>query len=325
MSKDGAEPKSSGFRYNDPGVARRFGLEVGEGHTLNVELCGSDVGHPIIYCHGGPGGLIAAHVRRYGDPERIRLIQFDQRGCGASVPAGETLANNTDRLVEDMERIREALGLERWTIAGGSWGATLALNYAQAYPQRVQGIILRGAFLGDEVGFRWFDETMRHIFPDAFDLFAKETGCGPNESLYDAAARHVLGSDREMAVRAALALTLYEERCASFEPADETTFAFDPDACLSGIRIALHYRTHQAFLPVDGIASGMHRLANIPGIIIHGRYDIVCPFGNAIKLHSRWPGSKLVLCPRSGHLGTEPELAAAMTAAFEEATHWSNR
>ncbi len=310
------------FRYEDPGVFRRIPLPVGDGHSLNVELSGSPTGAPIIHCHGGPGGQIGSHVRRFANPETMLLVQFDQRGCGASTPAGCTDANTTDHLVADMEMIRERLGLERWAIAGGSWGATLALAYAQVHPGRTSGVVLRGAFLGSEAAFRWFDFTMREVFPDAFEEYARQTGCAGTESIYAAAARHIGGPDIEAARRAAAALTLYEERCATLGPQDEAAYAFDADACLPGIKVALHYHAHQAFLPADGVLPGMGSLAGVPGIIVHGRYDVICPFGHGVRLHRAWPGSKLVLCPNSGHLGTEPEMIVAMTEAFEEAIRW---
>ncbi|MEO0410529.1 MAG: alpha/beta fold hydrolase [Pseudomonadota bacterium] len=313
---------ASGFSFPDPGVFERFSLPVGDGHTLNVELSGKGDGVPIVFCHGGPGGLIGDHVRCYGDPDKVLLVQIDQRGCGRSTPLGETQANTLDHLVEDMEKVRAHLSLERWTVAGGSWGVTLAIRYGQLHPDRTAGLILRGGFLGDASGFEWFDKTMHHIFPDAFEIFANATGCGQDESIYDATEKHVLGDDLEKARQAALALTLYEERCASLDPPENLDDAFDADECLNGIRIALHYRKHQAFLPPNGILGDMNILADTPGILVHGRYDIVCPFGNAVKLKRVWPQADLVLCPHAGHLGTEPELAQAMTRAFQKAERW---
>ena len=309
-----------GFTYPDCPLSERHRLDVGDEHVLNVELSGAASGLPIIFCHGGPGGSIAGETRRYGDPARVRLIQFDQRGCGLSSPAGETRANTLQDTIADMERIRTSLAMDRWVVAGGSWGATVALAYAQAHPDRTRGVIVRGAFLGDRRGFDWFDRTMREIFPDAFQEFAEATGAAPDESVYEAAARHINGADKQAARRAALALTLYEERCSSLTQ-PEVLPDLDPDDCVHGIRIALHYRRHLGFLE-DGVLPGMDRLADTPGHIVHGRYDVVCPFGNAVRLRAAWPTAELVLCPTAGHLGTEPEIAGAMTDAFDKAKDW---
>ena len=161
---------------------------------------------------------------------------------------------------------------------------------------------------------------MREIFLDAFQEFAAATGAEPDESVYAATTRHVNGGNAQAARRAALALTVYEEKCASLTPPQDLP-EFDPDECLNGIRIALHYQQHRGFL-VDGVLPGMQRLAGTPGTIVHGRYDMICPFGNAVRLKQAWPRADLVLCPAAGHLGTEPEIAAAMTDAFEKAADW---
>lgn len=310
------------FKYDDPGIFERIALDVGDGHVVNVELSGYRYGRPIVHCHGGPGGSIGAYARRYANPETCLLVQFDQRGCGASTPAGRTTANTTHHLISDMEKIRDLLGLEAWTVSGGSWGSTLALAYAQAHPERTTGVIVRGSFLGDEAGYKWFDATMRQIYPDAFEEYAEVTGCAEHESVYDAAARLIYGPDLDAQRRAAAALTLYEERCATLSPQLEEEYVFDGDTCLPGIRVALHYRDNQAFLPPNGVLGSMGALKDTPGMIVHGRYDMICPVGNAIKLHRKWLNSKIVLCPRSGHLGTEPEIVAAMTIAFEETASW---
>lgn len=308
-------PSDSDRLFDDPGVTTRLMLDVGDGHCINVEVSGHGPNY-VISCHGGPGGQIDPFVRRLANPDDVTLVQFDQRGCGLSTPRGETKSNTLPHTLEDMETIRKALGIDKWVVTGGSWGATVALAYAQSYHEHVVGVIVRGAFLSDPEGFEWFDFTVRQIFPDVFEEFAQATGAGPSASVYDTVEAIFQKGDRANMERAALALTLYEEKSASFNPPDNLP-EFDASLCVDGIKIALHYRSNNGFLSPKGVLLNIDRIANLPGIIVHGRYDIVCPVGNAHRLHAVWPGSKLILCDQSGHLTSEPLITAAMVRSLE--------
>lgn len=295
-----------------------YRLPVQSPHELYVEECGNPEGLPVLFIHGGPGSGCNENSRRLCDPRFYRIILFDQRGSGRSTPHAELQNNTTAALIADIEVIREKLNIERWVLLGGSWGSTLALVYAQAYPERVLSMILRSIWLGRKEDRDWFltPHGAARIFPDYWEEFV---------SLLPAEQRHhpmyeyysLLTSDDEVArLRAAETWTKWEASCAklNIDPSyiNEIT---RPHNALAVARLECHYFINNCFLEPNQILSHMDRLQNIPALILHGRYDMVCLLENAWQLHKAWAKSKLFIVPASGHSITEPEMLNAMILA----------
>lgn len=295
-------------------------LRVDGVHTLYVEESGNPRGIPIVYVHGGPGIGTTADNRRYFDPQHYRIILFDQRGCGRSTPHA-TLENNTlVHLIDDLEKIREHLNIERWILFGGSWGSTLSLCYAQKFPQRVQGMILRGIFLGRARDLRWFyQEGANAVFPDYWESFIASIPEEERDDLIKAYYKRLLGEDELAQMNAAKRWAAWEAQCATLNPSKTLTDWFcHPHVALSLARIETHFFTHQCFLESNQILRDAYRLEGIPGIIVHGRYDMICPFENARALHLAWPGSELRVIRDAGHSATEVGITDALITATEE-------
>ena len=292
-------------------------LAVDPPHVLHVEECGNPHGLPVLVVHGGPGAGCEPYQRRFFDPEVYRIILFDQRGCGRSVPHAELEGNTTQALVSDMEAIREHLGVERWVLFGGSWGSTLSLVYAEAHPQRVLGLILRGIFLCRPSEIHWFyQEGASRIFPDYWEQYVGLIPEAERDDLVQAYHRRLTGSDEVGRMAAAKAWSRWEAQAATLLPNDKVLAHFsDPFTALSLARIENHYFVHDAFLEPDQILRDAHRLADIPGYIIHGRYDVVCPLENAYLLHKAWPRAALRIIPDAGHSALEPGIRSALLEA----------
>ncbi len=294
-------------------------LPVEPPHVLHVEECGRPDGLPALFLHGGPGAGCEPVHRRFFDPSRYRAVLFDQRGCGRSRPHAALEGNTTWALVEDIERIRAHLGIERWLVFGGSWGSTLALAYAEAHPERVLALVLRGIFLCRERDIRWFYQSgADRIHPEhwrEFVSFIPETERG---DLVRAYHRRLTADDAALRLEAARRWALWEARCATLrpDPGLEAHFA-EPEHALALARIECHYFVHGAFLAPNQLLREAHRLHGIPGVIVHGRYDVVCPVEQAFALHEAWPGAELVVVPDAGHAASEPGIAAALVAATD--------
>ena len=284
---------------------------------LYVEECGNSAGLPILFLHGGPGAGCEPYHRRFFDPERYRIVLFDQRGCGRSGPHAELGNNTTQGLLTDIELIRQRLGIDRWLVFGGSWGSTLALVYAQAHPDRVAGLILRGIFLCRPHEIQWFyQEGASRLFPDYWQHYLKPIPAAERGDLVRAYHRRLTGSDEIARMAAAKAWSLWEGRCATLRPTKAVTDHFgDPYTALSLARIECHYFVNNAFLTENQILRNASRLAGIPGIIVHGRYDVVCPVENAWQLHRAWPDSELHVISDAGHSATEPGIVDALIKA----------
>lgn len=294
-------------------------LDVGEGHQLYIEECGRLGGVPALFLHGGPGAGIEPYHRRFFDPERYHVVLFDQRGSGKSLPHASLEANDTQRLVSDIERIREFLGIERWLVFGGSWGSTLALAYAETHPERVSALVLRGIFLCRPEELRWFyQEGTSRLFPDYWEDYV---GLVPPEERHDlmrAYHRMLTGDDEILRLNAARAWSAWEARTATLLPNTSVVDHFaDAHVALSLARIECHYFVNDAFLGPDQLLRDASRLADIPGVIVHGRYDIICPAENAWALHGAWPGSELRIIPDAGHSAAEPGIRAALVEACD--------
>jgi proline iminopeptidase len=292
-------------------------LAVEPPHVLHVEECGNPDGIPVLFVHGGPGAGCEPYHRRFFDPGLYRIILFDQRGCGRSTPHAELDGNTTQALVADMEVIREHLGLERWMLFGGSWGSTLGLAYAETHPQRVLGLILRGIFLCRPHEIRWFyQEGASRLFPDYWEAYLEPIPETERSDLVRAYYRRLTSDDEVARMTAAKAWSLWEGRTASLLPREEVVNHFaDPFTALSLARIECHYFMHDSFLEPDQLLRDTHRLAGIPGIIVHGRYDAICPLENAWQLARAWPDAELQIIPDAGHAASEPGIVDALVRA----------
>jgi len=292
-------------------------LDRDEIHTLYVEECGNPAGLPVLFIHGGPGAGCDSLHRRFFDPERYRIILFDQRGCGRSTPHACLKNNTTSHLIEDIEAIRKHLGVSEWLLFGGSWGSTLSLVYAQNYPQHVVGMILRGVFLCRKQEIDWFyQQGASRIHPDYWtDFLAPVPELERNDLV--SAYHRLLNSDNDITrMTAARAWSQWEARCAHLHTNNAFTKHYDGTrAALAMARIENHYFFHDSFLYESPILDNMHRIKNIPGIIIHGRYDVICPLENAFELQTTWPGSELQIIPAAGHAATEPGITDALIKA----------
>jgi len=298
----------------------QFHLPVDPPHEIYVEECGNETGLPVVFLHGGPGGGCEAVHRRFFNPEIYRIVLLDQRGCGRSRPHAELDGNDTPSLVNDLERVREALGIDAWVMFGGSWGSTLALLYAQRLPERVLGLVLRGVFLGRRQDVRWFYQSgANRVFPDYwkdFEGLIPETERGDMVAAY---YQRLTGGDELARMAAAKAWAAWEGRCATLYPGNNTrSFLGDPHVALALARIESHFFFHDVFLEPNQILRDSHRLRHVPGTIIHGRYDMVCPVENAVSLHRLWTGSELLVVPGAGHAASEPGIQNALIKATND-------
>lgn len=292
-------------------------LEVEPPHVLHVEESGSPDGIPVLFVHGGPGAGCAAFNRRFFDPDSYRIILFDQRGAGRSEPHAELGGNHTMALVEDMERIREHLGIERWMLFGGSWGSTLSLAYAEEHPERVRAMILRGIFLCREQDIHWFYQYgASQVFPEYWEDFLAPV---PEHRRHEMVAAYyeILTGDNDLArMSAAKAWSLWEARTATLRPNEGLEQHFtEPHLALALARIEAHYFVNHAFMERNQLLDRAHRLSGIPGTIVHGRYDMICPAENAHALHRAWPEAELQFVRDCGHSATEPGLVDALVRA----------
>jgi proline iminopeptidase len=294
-------------------------LAVDDRHALYVEECGTAKGIPALFLHGGPGAGCEPYHRRFFDPARYRVVLFDQRGAGRSVPHADLTDNTTWHLVADIERIRERLGIERWLVFGGSWGSTLALAYAQTHPERVSALVLRGIFLCRDDEIRWFyQQGASRLFPDYWADFVAPVAPGDRHDLLGAYHRLLTGADDIARMAAAKAWSTWEGRTATLLPNPSVVGHFgDPHVALSLARIECHYFVHQAFLRPGQLLEDAGRLAGIPAVIVHGRYDAICPLENAWALHRAMPGSELVIVPDAGHAASEPGIRSALVEATD--------
>ena len=298
----------------------RHSIAVDERHTLHVEEVGNPGGIPALFLHGGPGAGCEDYHRRFFDPERYRLILFDQRGAGRSAPHADLQDNTTWHLVDDIESLRRHFGIDQWLVFGGSWGSTLALAYAETYPERVSAMVLRGIFLCRPHEIHWFyQEGASRIYPDYWADFLAPIPLERRGDLLPAYHEALTGADELKRLAAARAWSVWEGRCATLSPNPEVVEHFrDPHVALSMARIECHYFMHDAFLRPNQLLEDAHRLTGIPGVIVHGRYDMICPVENAWELHLAWPGSELHIQPNSGHSAGEAEISSALVRATND-------
>ncbi|MFM8453733.1 MAG: prolyl aminopeptidase [Gammaproteobacteria bacterium] len=299
-------------------------LKVDEIHTLYIEESGDIDGLPIVFLHGGPGFGTDPDHRRFFDPEEYRIILFDQRGCGNSKPHGELKANTTQDLIEDLEKIREHLNIEKWILFGGSWGSTLALVYAETYPERVMALVLRGIFLCRPEDLAWFYASggASRIFPDAWEQFITNVPEPERSNIIAYYYKKLLGDDELARMGAAKAWAEWEGCCSTLQPNQHVLQRFmNPHVALSLARIEAHYFMNQAFLEPNQILHHAAQLKGIPGTIIHGRYDVICPLDNAYSLHKAWADSELLIVRDAGHSACELGIINALVTTTNNLAH----
>lgn len=298
----------------------KFRLQVGEIHELYVEECGNPRGIPVLVVHGGPGAGCDATMRRFFDTTHYRIILFDQRGAGRSLPHAELKENTTQDLIADIEVIRLHLNIESWLLFGGSWGSTLSLAYAETHPEQVLGLILRGIFLCREQDLQWFyQDGASHVFPDYWEDYKRLIPEHEQEDFIAAYHKRLVGSDDVMRMAAAKAWSVWEARCATLRPNHDIVEHFaDPHVAMSLARIEAHYFVNHIFLEPNQLLLEAGKLSNIPGTIVHGRYDMVCPLDNAVDLHRAWPESHLEIVRDAGHSALEPGIVDALIRATRD-------
>lgn len=295
-------------------------LIVDDIHELAIEESGSPHGVPVIILHGGPGGTCMPLHRRFFNPEKYRIILFDQRGAGKSRPHGELRNNNTQSLIDDIEKIRKHLEVEKFIIFGGSWGATLALLYAQQFPKNVLALILRGVFLGRRKDLDWlYKEGANRFFPDAWQEFLKPIPLAEQDDLIAAFYRRLTGTDELARRSAAKAWAGWEGECSTLRPSHAVVDRFiETKSALSLARIESHYFMNDCFIEENQIIDQAEALKDIPGIIVHGRYDMVCNLESAYSLRQVWPKSELHIVRDAGHASTEPGIVDALVRASDD-------
>ena len=287
-------------------------------HTMYWESCGRPDGIPVVFLHGGPGSGSTPKHRRFFDPAAYRIVVYDQRGAGRSTPLGELRENTTLHLIDDLERLRRHLGIERWLVFGGSWGSTLALAYAEAHPERCLGLVLRGIFLCRKSEIDWFLYGLRHIFPEPWERFVGFLPPAERGDVLRSFHRRLIDPDPAVHMPAARAWSVYEGSCSTLLPSRETVDHFAGDVVALGLaRMEAHYFVHDIFLPENALLERVNRLRVIPGVIVQGRYDVVCPIASAHDLVAAWPEVEYHVVPDAGHSVWEPGTCAALVAACE--------
>jgi proline iminopeptidase len=302
------EPYDSGF------------LDVDGVHSVYYEQCGNPDGKPVIFLHGGPGGGCNSVHRRFWDPSVYRIVLFDQRGCGRSTPHAELRNNTTWDLVDDMERIRKHLGIDRWQLFGGSWGSTLSLAYAQQHPGRVTELVLRGIFLLRTQEILWYyQDGASRIFPEAWQEYLAPIPIEERDDMVGSYYKRLTSNDRDVRIVAARAWSIWEGSTSRLIPDADLIERIGEDQFAEAFaRIECHYFINGGFFQEDGyLLANIARIQHLPAIIVQGRYDVVCPAESAYALHRAWPGSQLHVVPDAGHSALERGIADRLVAATQ--------
>lgn len=306
--------------YPDIKPYSRQHIKVSPPHEIYVEECGNPNGIPLLFVHGGPGGGFSPQHRCFYDPEKYRIVLFDQRGAGKSRPHAELLNNDTSALLDDMETIRKQLGIDRWVLFGGSWGSTLSLLYAQKHPERVLGLILRGIFLCRKSEIDWFyQHGASLIFPDYWEDYIAPIPEEERSDMLSAYYKRLIGNNELARLAAAKAWSIWEARCSTLRPSASSVDYFSrTNVALAMARIEAHFFVHHAFIEPNQILRDAHKLKGIPGTIVHGRYDMVCPLDNAVELSRVWHDASLNIIRDAGHSATEPGTVDALVRATRD-------
>jgi proline iminopeptidase len=296
-------------------------LDVGDGHRLYWELSGNPEGKPVVFLHGGPGGGSSPEHRRQFNPEQYKILVFDQRGCGRSTPYANLDHNTTWDLVEDIEKLRtEVAKVDKWMVFGGSWGSTLALTYAETYPERVTELVLRGIFLFDQYELDWMykEGGASQVYPDKFEEFIGLIPEAERGDLVEAYRKRLTSSDKDEQLRAAKAWSKWEGEIVTLLPSPSTIEHFtSPDVAVAVARIENHYMANHGWLEEGQLLNGAKKLRGIPGVIVQGRHDTCTPPVAAWKLKQAWPGVELNIIPDGGHLFSEPGVLDGLIRATD--------
>ena len=297
-------------------------LRVSDIHQLYYEQCGNPNGKPVVFLHGGPGAGLVPDYRRFFDPQAFRVILFEQRGAGRSTPHASLEDNTTWHLVEDIETVREHFGVEQWFVFGGSWGSTLALAYAETHPERVLGLVLRGIFLCRPKEISWFYEDGQGasaIFPEIWERYLNLIPEAERGDMIRAYYDRLTSDDAALRLEAAQAWSNWEASALKLIPDQKTIDEFtEPEMAIALARIECHYFVYNCFFETNNyLIENVHRIRHIPGVIVHGRYDVICPVMNAWDLHKAWPEAALKIIPDAGHAATEPGIAATLVEAMD--------
>jgi proline iminopeptidase len=293
-------------------------LDLDAPHRMYYEESGNPKGVPVVFLHGGPGAGSSAVHRQFFDPAFYRIVVYDQRGAGRSTPLGCLEKNTTPDLVSDLERLRKHLGIERWMVFGGSWGSTLALAYAEHHPGRCLALVLRGIFLCRRSEIDWFLYGLRTIFPEAWRAFSGYIPQAERSDLLAAYHRRLVDPDPAVHMPAARSWSVYEGSCSTLLPNPALVADFASDRVALGLaRIEAHYFVNDIFLAENFLLANARRLKDIPGVIVQGRYDIVCPAISADDLHRAWPEAEYSIVPDAGHSAFEPGIRSRLVAATE--------
>jgi len=297
-------------------------LQVSDVHHLYYEQSGNPNGRPAVFLHGGPGAGLIPEYRRFFDPEAYRVILFEQRGSGRSLPHASLEDNTTWHLVADIEKLRNHFGVEQWLVFGGSWGSTLSLAYAERHPERVRGLVLRGIFLGRPGEIRWFYEAghgASAIFPETWEQYLQLIPESERGDMIAAYYRRLTSDDYSVRLEAAEAWSLWEASALKLLPDPKLIEEFtEPEMAIALARIECHYFANNCFFDTDNyLIENVDRIRHIPAVIVHGRYDMVCPFTNAWDLHRAWPEASLEIVPNAGHAASEPGITDALVRATD--------
>ena len=289
-------------------------LEVSGGHRLVYELCGNPSGRPAVFLHGGPGAGCNPTHRRFFDPAVYRIVLFDQRGAGRSTPIASVHENTTQHLVSDIETLRRHLHIDRWVVFGGSWGSTLGLAYAATHPQACRALVLRGIWLCRQIDIDWWFGPIRLIYPEYWQAFVDYIPSAERGELLGAYLKRLLDPDPAVHMPAAIVWDRYETSCATLLP--PIAEPLRPNM-LSMPRLEAHYMHHRCFLRDNELLDAVPRFRHVPGVIVHGRYDMLCPVEGALQLAAAWPEAQLVIAADAGHAATEPGIRRALVAATD--------
>jgi proline iminopeptidase len=295
-------------------------MPTGGFHEIYYEECGAPQGKPAVVLHGGPGGAINTTMRRFFDPSRWRVVLFDQRGCGKSRPNASLQDNTTWTLVEDIERLRKRLGIDKWTVFGGSWGSTLALAYAITHPERVENLVLRGVFLLTDRELKWFyQDGASMLFPDAWERFCAPIPAAERGDMISAYHKRLVHPDRRVQAEAAAAWSQWEGDTISLRGPEARPSKFNEvDFAIAFARIECHFFANRGFFDEDGwLLNNVGRIGHIPGWIVQGRFDVVTPLESAWALKKAWPSTRFEIIWDAGHASTEPGIIDALVRATD--------
>ncbi|MDJ0595071.1 MAG: prolyl aminopeptidase [Pleurocapsa sp. MO_226.B13] len=295
-------------------------LKVSELHTIHYEESGNPAGKPVVFLHGGPGGGIVPMYRQYFDPQQWRIIIFAQRGCGQSTPYAELRENTTWDLVSDIEKLRKHLDIDKWVVFGGSWGSTLALAYSQTHPDSCKGLILRGIFMLRTSEISWFyQQGASYIYPDAWEEYLRPIPPEERDDLLSAFYKRLTSEDKQIRLEAARAWSVWEASTSKLIPSPASKERFGmAEFAEAFARIECHYFVNKGFFEQENqLLENIDRIRHLPGVIVQGRYDVVCPMKTAWELHQIWPEAEFLVIPDAGHSVSEPGIKDALIQATD--------